>query len=179
MPECQWTPCYKQARNLFNWLQLDSWFINLVSTQPFSSWRNTQPFSQIGQMIKLCCEYLSVRCVWLYVLVVSRTRFRQNSHSRVAWMSRNSLLEAGAKSVECGFTLKRVGDMTRTFSQMHRTDKYSQHSKLIWLVWLNGWVFVYELSGWRFVSSCCPKMLILKRYHTFRLSMATSEFLLK
>ena len=32
-----------------------------------------------------------------------------------------------------------------TYSQMHRTDKYSQHSSIIWPVWLNGWVFVYEL----------------------------------
>ena len=36
--------------------------------------------------------------VWLYVLVMSRTRFRVNPHSIVVWMSRNSLLEAGAKS---------------------------------------------------------------------------------
>ena len=77
-------------------------------------------------------------------------------------MSRNSLLEAGAKSedyvtatgleptttskefldiqatIECGFTLKSVRDMIRTYSQMHRTDKYSQHSSIIWPVWLNG-----------------------------------------
>ena len=70
-------------------------------------------------------------------------------------MSRNSLLEAGAKSegeapasskefldiqatIECGFTLKRLRDMTRTYSQMHRTDKYSEHSSIIWPVWPNG-----------------------------------------
>ena len=41
-------------------------------------------------------------------------------------------------TIECGFTLKRVRDMTRTYSQMHRTDKYSQHSSIIWPVWLNG-----------------------------------------
>ena len=35
---------------------------------------------------------------WLYVLVMSGTRFRVNPHSIVALMSRNSLLEAGAKS---------------------------------------------------------------------------------
>ena len=44
-------------------------------------------------------------------------------------------------------TLKCVRDMIRTYSQMHRRDKYSQHSSIIWLIWLNGWVFVYELSG--------------------------------
>ena len=68
-------------------------------------------------------------------------------------MSRNSLLEAGAKSegevtatgfldiqatIECGFTLKRVRDMIKAYSQMHRTDKYSQHSSIIWPAWLNG-----------------------------------------
>ena len=36
---------------------------------------------------------------------------------------------------------------------MHRTDKYSQHSSIIWPVWLDGWVFVYELSGSGFESS--------------------------
>ena len=29
-------------------------------------------------------------------------------------------------TIEWGFTLKRVRDMTRTYSQMHRTDKYSE-----------------------------------------------------
>ena len=33
-------------------------------------------------------------------------------------------------TIECGFTLKRVHDKTRIYSQMHRTDKYSQHSSL-------------------------------------------------
>ena len=37
---------------------------------------------------------------------------------------------------------------------MHHTDKYSQHSSIIWLVWLKGWVFIYELSGCEFESSC-------------------------
>ena len=35
---------------------------------------------------------------FLYVLIMSRTCFGVNSHSIVAWMSRNSLLEAGTKS---------------------------------------------------------------------------------
>ena len=34
------------------------------------------------------------------------------------------------------------------------TDKYSQLSSIIWSVWPNGWVFVYELSGCGFKSSC-------------------------
>ena len=37
---------------------------------------------------------------------------------------------------------------------MHCTDKYSQLSSIIWSVWPNGWVFVYELSGCGFESRC-------------------------
>ena len=29
-------------------------------------------------------------------------------------------------------------DSIITYSQMHRTDKYSQHSSIIWPVWVNG-----------------------------------------
>ena len=112
------------------------------------------------------------------------------------WMTRNSLLEAGASSaiwlgvrsrnkwlwvqipllslklkiwrllrarssltfgqtIECKFTLKLVRDMIITYSQIHRTDKYSQHSSIIWTVWLNGWVFFYKLSVCGFESRCC------------------------
>ena len=35
-------------------------------------------------------------------------------------------------------TLKLVRDMIKTYNQMHRTDKYLQHSSIIWPVWLNG-----------------------------------------
>ena len=79
LPECQETPCSKQARNLkFKWLQLD------LTPQPLSSKTNTQPFNQTGQMVELCCEYLSVRCIWLHVLVMSRTRFTVNPHFIIA-----------------------------------------------------------------------------------------------
>ena len=37
--------------------------------------------------------------------------------------------------------------MIKIYSQMYRTDKYSQHSSIIWPVWVNGGVFDYELSG--------------------------------
>ena len=38
---------------------------------------------------------------------------------------------------------------------MHGTGKYSQHSSIIWLVWLNGWVLVYELSDSEFEFRSC------------------------
>ena len=34
-------------------------------------------------MTELCCEYLSVRCIWLPVIIMSRTSLRVNPHSIV------------------------------------------------------------------------------------------------
>ena len=48
--------------------------------------------------------------------------------------------------------------MIKTCSQMYRSaNKYSQYSSSIWPVWVNGWVFVYELSGFTF-ESCCSHL---------------------
>ena len=52
--------------------------------------------AKLDQWAELSRKYLSVRCIWLYVFIMSCMRFRVNSHSIVAWMWRNSLLEAGA-----------------------------------------------------------------------------------
>ena len=103
---------------------------------------NTQSFSQTGQIIELSCEYLSVRCIWLYVLIKSCTP-----------ASSKEFLDIQA-TTECGFTLKCIHGLIRTYSQMQHTDKYSQRSSIIGPVWQNGWVFVYELSGCGFQSSC-------------------------
>ena len=52
------------------------------------------------------------------------------------------------------FTVKRLPDMRRTYNQVYRTDKYPQHSSIIWSVGLNCQVFIYELSVREFDSSC-------------------------
>ena len=41
-------------------------------------------------------------------------------------------------TIESGFTLKRVRDITKIHCQIHGTDKYSKYSSIIWPVWLNG-----------------------------------------
>ena len=41
--------------------------------------------------------------------------------------------------------LERVRDMIRTYSQMHRKNKYSQYSSSIQPVRLNGWEFFSKL----------------------------------
>ena len=56
LAECQGTLCSQQAPCLrFKCSQQD------YNIQPTSTSTNTQPFCQTGQMIELCCEYLSAR----------------------------------------------------------------------------------------------------------------------
>ena len=45
-------------------------------------------------------------------------------------------------TMECGYTLNRVRDMTRTCSQMDGTDNYSEHSSILWSLRPNGRLFV-------------------------------------
>ena len=91
---------------------------------------------------------------WVFVYELSGCRFESRwSHLNFRF---RACLERGAldiqATIECEFTLKRVRDMIRTYSQMYSTKKYSQHSPIIWPVWLNGWVFVYDVSGCGFQS---------------------------
>ena len=57
--------------------------------------------------------------------------------SDIAPVSSKEFLDIQA-TIECGFTMKRVRDMIRAYSQMDRIDKYSQQNSIIWSVWLNG-----------------------------------------
>ena len=63
----------------------------------------------------------------LYVLIMSRTHFRLNLHSIVAWMLRNSFLKAGV--------------ISGSLSDYNGTQTYNH-----WSVWLNGSVFLYEIG---------------------------------
>ena len=93
-------------------------------------------------MTELCSEYLSVWCIWLYVIIMSCTSFRVNPHSIVCLNVKN--------------ILARSRRYIRSLRDININEiKYSQHSSLIWPVWLNGWVFVYELNGCGFKSRYC------------------------
>ena len=37
--------------------------VTATGLEPLSSYTNAQPLGQTGQMIELCSEYLSVRCI--------------------------------------------------------------------------------------------------------------------
>ena len=68
---------------------------------------NTQPFSQTGQGIELCCEYLSVRFIWLYIIIMSRTSFRVYPHS-IVFLNIKELLAQSRREIwilsDCSWT---------------------------------------------------------------------------
>ena len=78
-----------------------------------------------------------VECSFKNEVVLRSSPVAVTSPSDFAPTSSKEFLEIQA-TIECAFTLKRVREMTRTYSQMHRTDKYSEHSSIIWPVWPNG-----------------------------------------
>ena len=100
-------------------------------------------------MIELCCEYLSVQCIWLYVIIMSRTSFRVNPHSIVCLNVKEILAWS-----RCYIRSLRDININEIRTHNHLVPKYSQQSAIIWPVWLHGWVFVYELNGCGFKFRC-------------------------
>ena len=145
LSDCNWTRTHNHLvdkRTLNHLAKLAKWLSCVVSTYLYGAFD---------------CMFLSCHVrvsEWIHTLYLPECQ--GTPCSKQAWNLKFkiwSFLDIQA-NIECWFTLKRVCDMTRTHSQMHRTDKYSQHSSIIWPVWLIGWVFVYDLSGCGFESSC-------------------------
>ena len=177
--ECHGTPCSKQPPYLkFKWQQRET------NPQPLSLWTNTQPFSQTGQMIELCCKYLSIWCIWLYVIFASHTGFRVNLHSIVcvnvkellAWSRRHiwSLFDSNRIPTHNHLvyrrTLNHLAKLVKWLSCVVSTYLYgafdcmflSCHVRALeWIHTLqtlfvyNLYLFAYELSGCEFKSRCC------------------------
>ena len=95
---------------------------------------------------------------WVFLYEISGCGFESRcSHLKLQMWSllwaRSSL--TFSQTIECRSTLKLVRVMIIICSQMHRTDNESQHSSIIWPVWLNGWVFSCELICCGFKPPCC------------------------
>ena len=93
-------------------------------------------------------KWLSVRLrtKWLWVRIALLSLKLQIWHLLRA---RSSL--TFRQTIECGFTLKLVCDMIITYCQMHRTDKYSQHSSFIkkkYQASLANWLIIRLRTKW-------------------------------
>ena len=111
--------------------------------------------------------------VSLRVLIMSFSRFRVALHfqshcshltSDIAPVLSKEFPHIQA-IVKCRFTLKWARDIIRTYSQIHRRNMSSQCCLIIWSVWLNGWVLVYQLSGCGFESRCSHSWFDLSKFN--------------
>ena len=60
-----------------------------------------------------------------------------------------------AKGLSCAVSTYLYGAFDCVFLSCNARVLEWIYWSIIWPVWLNGWVFVYELSGCGFESSCC------------------------
>ena len=128
-------------------------------------------------MIEMCSKCLFVRCIWLFVCSFHVTYAFQSASTLYSCLNVKELFAQSRLEIwslsDCNWTRTQnhlvpwhsgdyrvwihsetLRDMTRTYSQMHRTNNYSEQSSIIWPVWTNGWVFFYELNGSGFEYSC-------------------------
>ena len=70
-------------------------------------------------------------CLFTNEVVVGSIQVALTSLLDIAPVLSEEFLDIQA-NIEYGFTLKRVQDIRRRYSLMHRTDNYSQFSSIIW-----------------------------------------------
>ena len=80
--------------------------------------------AKLNQMIELYCEYLSVRSIWLYVIIMSPTRFIHSLHSDIMPVLNKKFLDIQA-TTECKFSLKPVREIIITHNHKLNVLDYS------------------------------------------------------
>ena len=111
--------------------------------------------------MRLSCDWC-----WLYVLIISRTRFRVDSHS--SCLNVKQLLAWNRREI------RSLSDWNWTQTHNHLVHKRTLNylAKLTkWPAWLNVRVFVYELSGFGFESSCSN----CEWYYQYEFRYSTTE----
>ena len=98
----------------------------------------------------MCCEYLSVQWIWVYVLIMSRTCFRVNQSTLYSCLNVKEVLAQSRHEIWSLSDCK----WTRTHNHLISKGTFNHLAN-----WLNGWVFVYEVSGCGFDSSCSHRKL--------------------
>ena len=120
---------------------------NIQSNAPYKQVLTTQ-INHLASLAKRLSVGLQIKWLWVWISLLSLKL-------QIWCLLRTRSSLTFRHTIECRFTLKLVCDMIITYSQIHRADKCSQHSSIIWSVWLNRWVNIYKLSGCGFKSRCC------------------------
>ena len=113
-----------------------------------SSLGNWVKFLYFMQWLSLSSVFVSMfgicLFIYLYAFIISRTSFRVNPHSTVCL----NLKELLARS------RRHIWSLSDSKSNAPCRQLFITQLNHLRPVWLNGWVFVYELSGCGFESRC-------------------------
>ena len=109
---------------------------------------NTQQFDQTGQMIELSCEYLSLWCIWLYVIIMSHTSFRVNPHSIVCLNVKELLARSRRHiwSLSDSNVIRTHNHLVRKRTLNHLADCPNDWA-VFWVLLVRSiWLYVYIMS---------------------------------
>ena len=104
--------------------------------------------NHLAKLAKLFCEYLSVRCIWMYVIIMSRTSFRLNPHS-VVLLNVKKLLARSRRHI-----------WSLSDSNVIRTHNHLVHKKTLNLlvklaIWLSCVVRSYLYGAFEYMLFSC------------------------
>ena len=118
-----------------------------------SSLRNWMKFLYFMQWLSLSSVFVSMFiCLFIYLYaIISRTSFRVNPHSTVCL----NLKELLARS------RRHIWSLSDSKSNAPCRQLFITQLNHLRPVWLNGWVFVYQLSGCGLESRCFHLFIII------------------
>ena len=102
---------------------------------------NTQPFNQTGQTIELCCEYLSVGCIWLHFVYYHITYAFQSDSTLYNCLNVNELLARNRSDIW------RLSDSSRIRTYNHLVCKWTLNH-LAGLASVAKWLSVHLRTKW-------------------------------
>ena len=111
---------------------------------PYLAYEKFESFQRVKWILTVCCycvTYAFHSESKLYSCLNVKKFLAQNRCDISSWSDSNSYNNIQYYNII-------------TYSEMHHIDNSSQHSSIIWPVWLNGWVFVCELCNCGFESRC-------------------------
>ena len=122
-------------------------------------------------MIELCCEYLSVRCIWLYVIIISRTSFRVNPHSIVCLNVKDLLAQSRCE-------IWSISDSNGIRTHNHWFSKRTLNHLAKLAKWLSCAVSTYLYSAFDSMLLLCQVRVseYSEYYHEFQLHVRVSEY---
>ena len=132
---------------------------------------NTHPFSQTGQMIELCCDYLSVWCIWLNVTVMSHMNFRLNPHSIVC-------LNVKALLAWSRCHIWSLSDSNTIWTHNHLVRKQTFNHLAKWAKWLSCVVITYQYGVFDCMLFSCH-VWVSERIHTLQFAWMSGKSLLE